>query len=396
MGDVQGYTRRFYMSRIREATFGTAVALNYYLNLEGGAMLRPSVATINDANTANNLESPRKQVHLEKSLDATLSVSASPVSVGWGAAFAMGSDSVVDIATGSGTNDTLHQFVPMAAATAHYSATVEDHASGATAAAATDLKHAGVCVEGFDVSWGESGLVQNSIVLAGSGITSAAGDQTESGLFGPICYFPANKTTVFIKACSTEHTAEWKPDDVATYGWTPPLTAGTHNTYSGFTDIGSDISNATLSFRNNFTRRNTAGTSSGAGIYGVAPYRNWKAGGNGTAATLSMTWHLNSDTDDYVWSLLNGTDSNNAEYSIVIECVSDWITATGGAYYGFAFMLPCAGIVQTPGSDGGPSDMRQDSITFFAKTGLGTASANLWPIYGYLADLNTSAFAAAS
>ena len=81
---------------------------------------------------------------------------------------------------------------------------------------------------------------------------------------------------------------------------------------------------------------------------------------------FTTTLALSSSTEAYIKALLNSTPTNNAEYMIVVEGVTD--VAVGTSYRSFCYVLPLV-VLQSDVSDGGGGidEAIKHTLTFEAK-----------------------------
>src|SRR5690606_30828449 len=282
-----------------------------------------------------------------------LRVWASSNSIAWAYAFAMGRDRM----DGSGTNRT-HAIEMCGKTEFPGSFGLLDYINGPSYVSNHDFAHAGCYVEGVQLDWGREGLIEQVINIGGSGkLITSPGNVDEGGTPVPMAgtgYFLANKTRVTLASASAEHDSSWGGS------WTVQSSVGTYaNTLSGGINLSEYAESFSLNYVNGYTRQRAGGTNTGAGAFGVQPRLSRNR-------DVVLTANLLQTSTALTKALLAATYTNNAEYTIIIEMVSDDLVTTD-VYHSVGFVLPLVGIRQVPQSGGDMSDLRTESFEFFAK-----------------------------
>ncbi len=353
-----GWQRRFFVSK-REPAFGTAAAMNFVFDTPGShAPLRVEQERETDADLARGVEGPTQEFYLEKHCDRVVPMRLSPEALGLFAANCLGADAV------TGTTAFQHKITPVAAGTFPGSLSIEEHASGTAADSDTDKALLGMAVKSIELSYEDKGWVMLNVELFGSGKSAAATSPTEASMVGRSLYFPVNKINVSVKAEATEHQSSW----AGTFaGETTP---GAFSGFAGYTSIGKAIKKLSAKWDNAYTDElsRRAGGSSAAGIIREQPRGSVRRG------TLDFECYTSDTTKALIYAALAGTQSNNVEYSVVIECISDLlIDAT--KLYCFVWAFPLMRFVNTPSGSQGMG-YQSDRYSLEAK----------WPTAGTVTD----------
>lgn len=342
-----GFKRRLYVSPIQSA-WGTPKAVAFVFNSHADHdLLAPDISLMSDADHANGVEGPQKQYYSERSVSGTINLPVSQFALGIGLRAALGADTITNVG-GSGT-DYTHNFTQCAVGAFPGAVSLEEHANGATADSATDYLHQDIAVDKLTLSWGRTGFARLALDVFGSGVLGTAGNQTESGLNGGAggidhIYTPANKIAVFLKEAASEGTS-----NLAAGTWTPPTAAGTNNTYSGYTNLGSVLDNCTFTYANNYDRERarSAGTGSGSAIYATEPSCGLRD------ITFEADVIVDANTSGLLKALDAGTNANNKQWTIVIEAALDRQILTDPSYNSWAIYLPLVMLMERPKLGGG-------------------------------------------
>lgn len=346
-----GFRRRLYLSQAKESSYGTAATLTHVFDLlENSDVPVLEVANATDGELASGIEYPVKQYTLERSLNSpTFRMWASPASVGWSFAYALGDDAVTDT-----TGDYRHLISPIAIGSFIGSFTMQHHGGGATVDTNTDTKFSGCVVESVELTGGRTGFLQLALKLSSAVAAIATGSsQTESGLDKADAYIPINKCKWTIVAASAENTSEWS----GTY--TQPTSTGVMaNSLS--TDISQHVESFAIRHVNPIVADRAAGSSSGVGIYAAQPVITRRS------TEIDLTLVLDDTTDDFIKALQNSTHTDNAEYTLAMEFVTDVAVSGGNVLYSGYILFPLVGFRETPKPSSTFGAQMLD-VKFFAK-----------------------------
>lgn len=365
------FNRRLYVSKIKEAAYGTAAALGIVFNpRREGSPIRPTELLTDDRELSTGKEAAFKQIHLGRDLTASsFGMPLTPEALGWALAFAMGNDSP----TAHGTDGYSHALAPVAVTTGFPgSFTLEEHLSGTAKDDDTDYIHLGCVIDEVTISGGRTGLCQIDVTVSGSGkLGTLTASVDETALIQPGVWAPtsaATRTTYFVgEAVKIGIKAQSVENDPEAFTLSSPITAWE---YPNFTDNISDEINISdvvdtwsVTYRNNWAQRRYAGLASSSGIIGGQPV--WHS--------REVVWEFNflqsAGFDSLIKALAAGTSTNNVEYSVFVEGSSDVdITSDSGGdgFAGFHLVTPLAMIEANPSSTFG--DINTESVTFRAKS----------------------------
>lgn len=369
----RGFKKRLFVGRLA-GTYGTGNALSsgvYVFDTLPNAPIRPQVATVTDKELATGVEFAQKQIPLEVSVNHTWQMWAGAESLATAFAFALGDDAV------SGANPYTHAVTMAAAGTYPGAMTVQEHINGDTEDSTTDKRLIDLTVTEVSLSWGRTGMAQLSMTVQGSG-RSAALKTSISG--GPVnVYIPANKIQVYIAAAGTEGTSTWGGSFT---GATSAGVPANESNISGEAKIGHLLESGKLTFRNVLEADRAAGMSTAAGIYGEQPEVVRRE------ATFECKLIEDNTSDDFLYALLGSTQTDNAEYTIMIDWATDKVI-TSGHYYSGMIVLPLCMIRQTPDGDA-TLELAKDNIVFEAKKTYAGTSRD--PIHVYFYDAQSGVY----
>lgn len=316
--------QRVYVAQLAESSFGTAATLTHVFNAESGLDIQGIVHDIlSDKEHATGAEYAKQQYPGRKRAPMTIPLPFSPEAWGFMLGFGVGDDTL-----GGAANDRTHAFVQPAMHALMPSFTLEYHANGATYDSSTDWLMSGNYVKSWSIRIPRTGWPTLTIVADGGGVFAAGSSQTESSLIAPSCLVPAPKCKVRMKAAGTEGQTEWGGT------WTYATTAGTFaNTISGDFDLTPYLDEITITGDNNPQGEDAAGTSSGSGVIGAQPYYGVRS------VKVEGTWLAGTDTKALDRAISNMTQADNAEYTMLMEWVSDTSTGTSNIRSG-GLVLP--------------------------------------------------------
>lgn len=370
------YKSRLYVSQVKESTFGGGAALAKYVDTPPIPRIRPTTIYRTDEELANNVDGMTKQIPIGSILNpVTLSgLWPSTETLLWISAFAMGDDAV----DGAGTNRT-HAITMCVPTDFPGSFSIEQHLSTATANTSTDYLNHGCVIDGFTVNGARDGLASVDVTISGSGHVGTATNQTEGSLGNLMTggdYFSNQKIQISFQAASGEGDSQWDGT------LTAPSVAGTFANARS-TVLSEAIESWSLSYTNGWVWTRAGGNSAGAGAFGSQPVL-------GRSRQVSLTLNLAAYTsvDAFLKALSASTYADNAEYTIVIEGVSD--VAAGSSFRSFAYVLPLVGIASDPEDGGGDiNSIHQHSITFVAKA---ETTSSYKRLYGFFETIGTSVY----
>jgi len=369
----RGFKKRLNVGRLR-GTYGTGNALSsgvFVLDTLPSPPIRPQVATVTDKELATGEEFAQKQIPLEISVNHTWQMWAGNESLAIGMAFALGDDAI------SGANPYTHAMTMAAAGTYPGAMTVEEHIDGATGSSTTDKRLIDLTVTEVSLSWGRTGMAQISLTVQGSGRSAALANPSSQSVVN--VYIPANKIQVYVASASTEGQSNWNGSFT---GATSAGTLANASNISGNVAIGQLLESGKLTVRNILEADRAAGSSTAAGIYGEQPEVVRRE------ATFECKLIEDNTSDDFLYALLASSQTDNAEYTIMI----DWATdkqITGSNYYSGMIVLPLCGIEQTPDGEA-TLELAKDNIRFFAKKTYAGTSRD--PIHAYFYDAQSAVY----
>lgn len=369
------YKSRLYVSQVKESTFGSGATLAKYVDTPPIPRIRPRTIYRTDEELANNVDGMTKQIPIGFALDPVTLSGLWPTTdlLLWVSAFAMGDDAVDP----SGTNRT-HAVTMCTPDAFPGSFSIEQHLSTATANTSTDYLNHGCVIDSFTLSGGRDGLASLDFTISGSGHVGTATNQTEGSLGNLLTndYYSNQKIAISFVAASGEGDSQWDGTIAA------PSAAGTFANARS-TVLSEAIESWSLTYTNGWVWTRAGGSSSGAGAYGVQPVL-----GRNRQVTLTLNLAAYTSVDAFVKALAASTQADNAEYTIVIEGVTD--TAAGSSFRSFAYVLPLVGIQSDPEDGGGDiNSIHQHSITFVAKA---ETTSSYKRLYGFFENVGTSVF----
>lgn len=331
-GLQSGKLQRLYLGQTAESTFGTVVTPTHVFNAESGLDIQGIVHDIlSDRDHASGAEYMKVQYPHRKRAPMTIPLPLSPEAWGFVMGFGIGDDTKAGSAS-----DITHAFTQPAMHALLPAFTVEYHANGATYDSDTDWLMAGNYIKSWSLSIPREGWPTITAITDGAGYLTAGSTQTESGLVAPSVLVPAPKCRVRIKAAGTEGQTEWGGT------WTYATVAGTFaNTISSDFDLTPYLDGITITGNNDPQGENAAGTSSGSGVVGARPYYGRRE------VKVEGKWLAGTDTKALDRAISNSTQLNNAEYTMLVEWVSDTSTGTSSIRSG-GLVLPLLGLSGKP------------------------------------------------
>lgn len=330
-----GQARALYVDANSEGTFGTANGsyTHCFYHPADWSRLEVGLEKLDNDGYAsgNTWDGPSAHLPIARSLQGSATVWASLESM---AVFTHKAFGGADSYSGAGpyihslTYATTPGFLP--------GISLEEHSTGATANATTDIQHLGVCVDSFKLSARTTGLATVTAGLIGSGLTAAASTQTDSGLKRPgidanteLC--GPSKFRLSMMPASSVGTTPWDGSHAV------HTAAGAFVALeTSFVEISSGCQSFDFEVMNGGAVQNLGGTSTTAGNFASQVYTAKRE------AFLTMTHLFSDETDQLIRLLAASTVAAQGEYAFIIDIAGP--TNNYGGYY----VIPLAALAENP------------------------------------------------